>query len=84
MEKVKALRLVPVPTLSRVVIQEYAVTTMEHLWEQLVIRERMMQERALLPKFAIKEYFSQILGLWPRMWMSLSVVTSRKWSQIPQ
>ena len=61
-DKVEALRLMPVPTLSQDVIQECAMSTAEHSGEQLVIRERMMQERALLPKFAVKEYFSQSYG----------------------
>ena len=37
-EKVEALRLMPVPTLSRDVIQKHAMYTREHSGEQLVIR----------------------------------------------
>ena len=37
-EKVEALRLMLMPTLSRDVIQKYAISTREHSGEQLVIR----------------------------------------------
>jgi hypothetical protein len=37
-EKVEALRLMPVPTLSRDVIQKYAMSTREHSGEQLIVR----------------------------------------------
>ena len=37
-EKVEALRLMPVPTLSRDIIQKYAMSTREHSGKQLVIR----------------------------------------------
>ena len=37
-EKVEALRLMPVPTLSRDIVQKYAMSTREHSGKQLVIR----------------------------------------------
>ena len=51
-EKVEALRLMPVPTLSRDVAKEYTMSATESSGEQLVIHGRMMQERALLPNFS--------------------------------
>ena len=55
------------------------MSTREHLGEQLVIWKHMMQEQALLPKFAVEDYFSQIFGkdleevveLSPAMWLLL-------------
>ena len=73
-DKAKALRLMPVPTLSRDVIQEYAMSTMEHSGAQLVIRKRMMQEWALLPEFVVKEYFSNIFGKGQEEVMELSLM----------
>jgi hypothetical protein len=78
-EKVEALRLMPVPSLSWDVVQECAMSTREHLGKQLVICKHMMQEQALLPKFAVENYFSQIFGkdleevveLSPAMWLLL-------------
>ena len=61
-EKARALGSMPVPRLAWDAVQEYTMSTTERLKEQLVIRERMMQERALLPKFAVEEYFLQIFG----------------------
>jgi hypothetical protein len=37
-EKVEALRLMPVPTLSWDVIQKYAMSTREHAGEQIIVR----------------------------------------------
>ena len=51
------------------------MSTTEHLGEQLVIRERMMQERALLPKFTVEEYFLQIFDTDVEEVVELSPVT---------
>ena len=61
-EKVRALHSMPVPTLAQDVVQEYAVSTTDRSEEQLVIRERMIQERVLSSKFAVEGYFLQIFG----------------------
>ena len=45
-EKVKALHLMPVPTLPLDAIEECTMSTTEHSGEQFVVRKRMMQERA--------------------------------------
>ena len=74
-EKVEALCLISVSMRSRDVIQEYTMSTTEHPGEQLVIHERMMQDRALLPKFAVEEYFLQICGKDPEEVVEISPVT---------
>ena len=61
-EEVKVLYLMPVPRLSRNIVQEFAIPAMEPSGGQLVVRKRMMQKQALLPEFAAKEYSSKIFG----------------------
>ena len=74
-EKVEALRLMPVPTLPLDVVQEYAISATERSEEQFVVNERMMQERALLPKFAVKEYFLKLFGKNLKEVVEISLVT---------
>ena len=61
-EKVEAPCLMPAPTLPLDVVQEYAMSTTERLGGQLIVRKRMIQERALMPKFAVEDYFLKISG----------------------
>ena len=61
-EKVAALRAMPAPGRARDLLREYSMSVQERAGEQLVIRERMMQERALPPTFAVEDYFSRIFG----------------------
>lgn len=61
-KKAETLHLMHVPTLSRHIVQEYAMSTTERSGEQRVVHKRMMQERELLPEFAVKEYFLHIFG----------------------
>ena len=72
---VDALRLMPVPTLPLDVVQEYAISATERSGEQFVVNERMMQERALLPKFAVKEYFLKLFGKNLKEVVEISLVT---------
>ena len=71
-DKVELLRLMPVPTLPLDIVQEYAMSTTDHLGKHLVVHECMMQERA---EFAVEEYFLKIFRKDLEEAVELSLVT---------